>query len=30
DWVSNNKDKFTLSYRVDEGLEALIKNLGGS
>ena len=29
-WVSNNKDKFTLSYRVDEGLEALIKNLGGS
>ncbi|MBA7550553.1 hypothetical protein ES705_43071 [subsurface metagenome] len=29
-WVSNNKDKFTLSYRVDEGLEALVKNLGGS
>jgi len=28
-WVSNNKDKFSLSYRVDEGLEALIKNLGG-
>jgi len=29
-WVSKNKDRFTLTYRVDEGLEALIKNLGGS
>jgi len=29
-WVNRNKGRFTLPYRVDEGLEALIKNLGGS
>ena len=29
-WVNENKDKFTQPYRVDEGLEALVKNLGGS
>jgi len=29
-WVNENKVKFTQPYRVDEGLEALVKNLGGS
>lgn len=29
-WVNGNKSKFSLSYRIDEGLEALAKNLGGS
>ncbi|GAI13579.1 unnamed protein product, partial [marine sediment metagenome] len=28
-WVNENKDKFTQPYRVDEGLETLVKNLGG-
>ena len=28
-WVNKNKDRFTLPYRIDEGLEALVKNLGG-
>ena len=29
-WINKNKSKFSLSYRIDEGLEALAKNLGGS
>ena len=29
-WVNGNKSKFSLSYRIDETLEALVKNLGGS
>jgi len=29
-WVNENKSRFTLPYRIDEGLEALAKNLGGS
>lgn len=29
-WINENKSKFSLSYRIDEGLEALAKNLGGS
>jgi len=29
-WVNENKSKFSLPYRIDEGLEALAKDLGGS
>jgi hypothetical protein len=29
-WVNENKSKFTLPYRIDEGLKALSDNLGGS
>ena len=29
-WVNENKSRFSLSYRIDEGLNALAKNLGGS
>jgi len=29
-WVNENKSRFSLSYRIDEGLDALAKNLGGS
>jgi len=29
-WVYQNKDRLSLSYRIDEGLDALAKNLGGS
>lgn len=27
-WVSENKSKFNLPYRIDEGLQALVKSLG--
>jgi hypothetical protein len=29
-WVNENKNKFNLPYRIDEGLKALSDNLGGS
>ena len=29
-WVNGNKSKFNLPYYIDEGLEALVKNSGGS
>jgi chromosome segregation ATPase len=29
-WVNENKSKFSLPYRIDEGLKALSDNLGGS
>lgn len=28
-WVSENKSKFNLPYRIDEGLQALVESLGG-
>ena len=28
-WVNENKSRFRLAYNIDEGLNALVKNLGG-